>query len=287
MTPKFMDLSIIIVSWNTREALKNNLTQLLKSQGLSFEVFVVDNNSSDGTVEVLKAEFPQLNIIANSANHGFAKANNQALALAGGDFILLLNPDMLVDDQTTLAKALAWLKSNPQAWVAGFKLLDSTGQILPQVRRFPTLADQLAIILKLPHLFPSLLNRYIVKDFDYEQASAVDSIRGSFFFIRRETLQKVGRLDERFFVWFEEVDYCRRVYQAGAEVWYAPVASATDLVGQSFGLLPRPQAQRYFRASQLSYFQKWHPTWQGLILQVAWLFSSLAMTIFNLIKRKN
>lgn len=287
MTPKFMDLSIIIVSWNTREALKNNLTALLKSQGLSFEVFVVDNNSSDGTVEVLKAEFPQLNIIANSANHGFAKANNQALALAGGDFILLLNPDMLVDDQTTLAKALAWLKSNPQAWVAGFKLLDSTGQILPQVRRFPTLADQLAIILKLPHLFPSLLNRYIVKDFDYERASAVDSIRGSFFFIRRETLQKVGRLDERFFVWFEEVDYCRRVYQAGAEVWYAPVASATDLVGQSFGLLPRPQAQRYFRASQLSYFQKWHPTWQGLILQVAWLFSSLAMTIFNLIKRKN
>lgn len=287
MTPKFMDLSIIIVSWNTREALKNNLTALLKSQGLSFEVFVVDNNSSDGTVEVLKAEFPQLNIIANSANHGFAKANNQALALAGGDFILLLNPDMLVDDQTTLAKALAWLKSNPQAWVAGFKLLDSTGQILPQVRRFPTLADQLAIILKLPHLFPSLLNRYIVKDFDYEQASAVDSIRGSFFFIRREALQKVGRLDERFFVWFEEVDYCRRVYQAGAEVWYAPVASATDLVGQSFGLLPRPQAQRYFRASQLSYFQKWHPTWQGLILQVAWLFSSLAMTIFNLIKRKN
>jgi len=287
MTPKFMDLSIIIVSWNTREALKNNLTQLLKSQGLSFEVFVVDNNSSDGTVEVLKAEFPQLNIIANSANHGFAKANNQALALAGGDFILLLNPDMLVDDQTTLAKALAWLKSNPQAWVAGFKLLDSTGQILPQVRRFPTLADQLAIILKLPHFFPKLLSRYIIKDFDYEQASAVDSIRGSFFFIRREALQKVGRLDERFFVWFEEVDYCRRVYQAGAEVWYAPVASATDLVGQSFGLLPRPQAQRYFRASQLSYFQKWHPTWQGLILQVAWLFSSLAMTIFNLIKRKN
>ncbi len=287
MTPKFMDLSIIIVSWNTREVLKNNLTALLKSQGLSFEVFVVDNNSSDGTVESLKAEFPQLNIIANSANHGFAKANNQALALAGGDFILLLNPDMLVDDQTTLAKALAWLKSNPQAWVAGFKLLDSTGQILPQVRRFPTLADQLAIILKLPHLFPSLLNRYIVKDFDYERASAVDSIRGSFFFIRREALQKVGRLDERFFVWFEEVDYCRRVYQAGAEVWYAPVASATDLVGQSFGLLPRPQAQRYFRASQLSYFQKWHPAWQGLILQAAWLFGSLAMTIFNLIKRKN
>ncbi len=286
MTPKFMDLSIIIVSWNTREVLKNNLTALLKSQGLSFEVFVVDNNSSDGTVEVLKAEFPQLNIIANSANHGFAKANNQALALAGGDFILLLNPDMLVDDQTTLAKALAWLKSNPQAWVAGFKLLDSTGQILPQVRRFPTLADQLAIILKLPHFFPKLLSRYIIKDFDYEQASAVDSIRGSFFFIRREALQKVGRLDERFFVWFEEVDYCRRVYQAGAEVWYAPVASATDLVGQSFGLLPRPQAQRYFRASQLSYFQKWHPAWQLLILKLAWVFSNLGLKFISFVRTK-
>lgn len=274
-----MDLSIIIVSWNCRQALAANLQALKTSQGLSFEVFVVDNNSSDGTVEMISHDFPEVTLIANSVNHGFAHACNQALAIAQGDFILLFNPDMLISEQS-LSHALTWLKANPQAWVAGFKLLDTKGQIIKQVRRFPSLWDQLAIVLKIPHFASRVLKHYIVDNFNYEQASAVDSIRGSFFFIRRSTLDRVGLLDERFFVWFEEVDYCRRVYQAGGQVWYSPASMATDLVGQSFKLLPRSKAQTYFRDSQLKYFAKWLPAWQGIILRLAWLliapFTALA-----------
>ncbi|HRH22017.1 MAG TPA: glycosyltransferase, partial [bacterium] len=126
-----------------------------------------------------------------------------------------------------------------------------------------------------------VLNKYIVEDFDYEQASVVDSIRGSFFFIRREALEKLGGLDEQFFVWFEEVDYCRRVYQAGGEVWYSPAASATDLVGQSFKLLSRGKAQEYFRDSQLKYFRKWQPGWQVFILRIGWAVSNFLVWIFK------
>ncbi len=278
MTQCYMDLSIIIVSWKSCDKLKNNLTKLMASQGLSFEVFVVDNTSADGTVEMIKSDFPQVNLIANKENFGFAKANNQALKLTQGDFVLLLNPDMLVDEHS-LSNALVWLRANPQAWVTGFKLLDQNGQVIKQVRRFPKLLDQLAIVLKIPHFAPSVLQNYIVEDFNYEQASAVDSIRGSFFFIRREAIESLGGLDERFFVWFEEVDYCKRVYQAGGEVWYSPAASATDLVGQSFKLLTRGKAQEYFRDSQLKYFSKWQPRWQFWVLRSGWIISNFVVCL--------
>ncbi len=252
----------------------------MASQGLSFEVFVVDNNSADNTVEMIKNNFPEVHLIANKENLGFAKANNQALKLTQGDFVLLLNPDMLLSEYS-LSQALAWLRANPQAWVTGFKLLDQSGQVIKQVRRLPKLLDQLAIVLKIPHFAPSVLNNYIIENYNYEQASAVDSIRGSFFFIRREALEKLGGLDEQFFVWFEEVDYCRRVYQAGGEVWYSPAASATDLVGQSFKLLSRGKAQEYFRDSQLKYFRKWQPGWQVFILRIGWAVSNFLVWIFK------
>ena len=280
MTQCYMDLSIIIVSWKSCDKLKNNLTKLMASQGLSFEVFVVDNTSADGTVEMIKNDFPQVNLIANKENFGFAKANNQALKLTQGDFVLLLNPDMLVDEHS-LSNALVWLRANPQAWVTGFKLLDQNRQVIKQVRRFPKLLDQLAIVLKIPHFAPNVLNNYIIENYNYAQASAVDSIRGSFFFIRRAAIEKLGGLDEQFFVWFEEVDYCRRVYQAGGEVWYSPATTATDLVGQSFKLLSRGKAQEYFRDSQLKYFRKWQPLWEVFILRISWTIGSFLVWLFR------
>ncbi len=269
-----MDLSVITVAWNSCDKLRNNLTNLLASEGLTFEVFVVDNASSDGTADMVQNEFPQVNLIKNTANLGFAKANNQAIKLSTGDFVLLLNPDMEVDDKT-LARAVAWLRAKPESLVTGFKLLDTKGQLIEQVRKFPTLLDQLFIVLKIPHFFPSLKERTIIADFDYDQESKVDSIRGSFFFIRRRAIEEIGLLDERFFIWFEEVDYCKRVHQAGGQVWYSPAVSAIDLIGQSFIQLPRTQAQKYFRDSQLKYFAKWHPIWQKQILSISWLISGI------------
>lgn len=281
-----MKLSIIIVSWKVRDKLNNNLTALFKSQAdFEWEVLVVDNNSQDGTVEMVKQDFPQVKLIANNDNLGFAKANNQAIKEATGEFVLLLNPDMLVAVDT-LAKMVAWMEARPSAWVAGCHLVDEHGKTIPQVRCFPRLIDQLVVAAKIAHIYPAVLNKYLRRDFDYSQEAKVDSLRGSFFMIRRSCLDQVGLLDERFFVWFEEVDYCRRVKEAGGEVWYTPVAQATDLVGQSFAQWPTARAQVIFKDSQLKYFSKWQPGWQVLILRLGWLIGNALMAVAGLFKMK-
>lgn len=283
-----MDLSIIIVSWKVKDKLRENLTALFaSSRAISFEVFAVDNNSADGTVEMLRNEFSEVHpvksspgegrdatfhgvkAIANAENFGFAKANNQAIKEARGDFVLLLNPDMKIQPDS-LVKMIEWMRSNSQASVAGCHLVNEQGETIKHVRRFPRVWDQLAIILKLPHIFPKILDDYIVADFDYGKPAKVDSIRGGFFMMRKEMIQKIGLLDERFFVWFEEVDYCRRVKEAGGEVWYTPAAKCTDYVGQSFKQVPRGTTQKYFRDSMLKYFKKWHPVWEYSVLGIAW-----------------
>lgn len=278
-----MSLSVIIVSWNVKEKLKKNLDALFKSEGdFGFEVFVVDNDSKDGSVKMVKNNFPEVKLIANKENLGFSKANNQAIKQAKGDFILLLNPDMQVQEDT-LDKMIKWMKENKQASVTGCKLVNEKGEIVSHVRRFPRFLDQLAIVLKLPHIFPGVLNKYLIKDFDYSKESKVDSIRGSFFMIRREMIENIGGLDERYFIWFEEVDYCKQVYQNGGEVWYAPFATCVDHVGQSFSQVNRMTTQRYFRDSMLKYFKKWHPAWQYWILRGAW---GIVFLVLKIVKKK-
>jgi len=270
-----MDLSIIIVSWNVKDKLRENLQALFKSEGdFKFEVFVVDNNSEDGSGGMVAAEFPDVLLLVNPANLGFSKANNQAIKLASGKFILLLNPDMRVYPDT-LKNILTWAENNTQATVCGCKLIDTKGNIIKQARRFPKFRDQLLITLKVPHCFPEAVNKYLNAKFDYEAAAKVDSIRGAFFLINREQYKKISGsdqplLDERYFIWFEEVDFCRRVYQLGGEVWYTPVAKCLDYGGASFSQVKRGKAQEYFRASMLKYFQKWGKSWEHVLLKAAW-----------------
>ena len=270
-----MDLSIIIVSWKVKDKLRDNLTALFGSQGdFKFEVFVVDNNSGDGSAAMIETEFPDVHLIANSDNLGFARANNQALKLAAGRFILLLNPDMRVQPDT-LKNVLSWAEKNPQATVIGCKLVNERGEIVKQVRRFPRFFDQFLIAWKIPHLLPGAVSQYLCADFNYETMARVDSIRGAFFLINRANYQKIsglGRplLDERYFIWFEEVDFCRQVYQLGGEVWYTPAAICLDYVGQSFKQVKRGQGQKYFSASMLQYFQKWGKRWEYVVLKITW-----------------
>jgi GT2 family glycosyltransferase len=222
---------------------------------------------------MVKNEFPSVKLMINAENFGFAKANNQALRLCSGqaksEFVLLLNPDMKVFPDT-LVNMVNWMRGNKQASVAGCHLVDEKGNTIKHVRKFPRLSDQFAVTLKLPHLFSGVLNDYLRVDFDYNQPSKVDSIRGGFFMLRRETIEKIGLLDERFFVWFEEVDYCRMVKVGGGQVWYTPVAKCVDYVGQSFAQVKKETTQKYFRDSMLKYFKKWHPAWQYWILKIVW-----------------
>lgn len=264
-----MDLSIIIVSWNVKDKLKDNLRALYASQHVDFEVFVVDNNSEDGSIEMVKKEYPQVKLIANQENLGFARANNQAIKQASGKYILLLNPDMRVFDDT-LSNMISWMNRYEKAWVAGCRLIDENSKIIKHVRRFPAFFDQLAIILKIPHVIPGILNSYLRNDFDYKKSAPVDSIRGGFFMIKREALKSVGLLDEKYFLWFEEVDYCRRVKKVGGEVWYTDAAECIDLVGQSFKQVDTGVKQKYFRDSMLVYFKKWRPGYEYWLLKSAW-----------------
>ena len=279
-----MDLSIIIVSWNVREKLKENLAALFSGRGdFSFEVFVVDNNSHDASAEMVKKDFSRVKLIANKDNLGFAKANNQAIRQAAGDFILLLNPDARVK-ANTIKNMLEWMRANKQASVAGCHLIDEHNNTIKHVRRFPGVWDQLAIVLKLPHLFPWILKKYLRLDFDYSRAAKVDSIRGGFFMIRRAAGTPL--LDERYFLWFEEVDFCRAIKKAGGEVWYTPAAECVDYVGQSFKQVRRLTTQKYFRDSQLAYFKKWHPVWQYRILKLFWPVGLLIARFLGKIKLK-
>ena len=265
-----MNLSIIIVSWNVRDKLKENLKALYQSKGdFTFEIFVIDNNSQDASAEMVAQEFPAVKLIINNENVGLSRAIHQAKDKISGDFILLLNPDNQVLPDT-LINMLQWMKKHEQAWVAGCRLIDEQGKTVNHVRRFPTLSDQLAIVLKLPHLFPKMLKKYLYEDFDYTQAAIVDSIRGAFFLIRKEATAKIGLWDTRYFIWFEEVDYCLQVKKAGGEVWYTPAAKCIDHVGQSFKQVDTLKKQRYIKESMLKYFKKWHPAWEYWILRLAW-----------------
>ncbi|MFA5420753.1 MAG: glycosyltransferase family 2 protein [Patescibacteria group bacterium] len=285
-----MDLSIIIVSYNVKEKLRENLRNLFQSEGdFSFEVFVVDNDSRDGSAKMVEEEFPQVKLIKNDENLGFSRANNIAIKESKGDFLLLLNPDMQVFPDT-LKKSLEFAKNNSQAIVSSCCLVDEKNIVIKHIRLFPKLFDQLMIVLKVPHIFPSVLNSYLKPNFDYSKSQKVDSVRGSFFMINKEGYNRTSKkdlplLDERYFIWFEEVDFCKQVYNLGGEVWYNSNTRCLDYVGQSFSLLKTGVTQRYFRDSMLKYFKKWKPSYEYLILKIFWPLGIFLSFIFSFVKR--
>jgi hypothetical protein len=274
-----------------KERLITNLESIFASDGgVRFEVIVVDNASADGSVEMVRHKFPQVHLVTNCDNLGFAKACNQGIVMSSGRYALLLNPDMRIFSDT-LSKLVSWLDKNPQAIVCGGKLVDEKGKIVPHVRRFPRLSDQLVVTLKLGKIFPRLLDRYLCSDFNYTKMSPVDSIRGSFFCINKFEFGKISGshlplLDEGYFIWFEEVDFCRQIKDMGGQVWYYPGAKALDYVGASFSQVNLRRKQGYFRSSMLRYFGKWNSGWEKAVLYLAWVVSDLAIMVISIWKRK-
>lgn len=260
------DLAVVIVSWNVKDAVLDNLRSVFGSMpSPSLDVVLVDNASQDGTVDAVLRAHPQVKIIANQENLGFAKGCNQGIQAANARHVLLLNPDMRVEPDA-LARTVNYLDLCPEVGVLGPKLLNSHGKPMHHLRRFPTIKDQVANLLKLPHLFPELMRRYHGRDLNLEMEQSVDSVRGAYFAINRSALNKVGVLDERYFLWFEEVDYCKRVKMAGLEVRYVPGIVAHDLVGRSFAKRGLLWKQKVFIRSLIEYFKKWHPGWQVWML---------------------
>ena len=255
-----MDLSIIIVNWNTKDLLRTCLNSIFeKTRGVTFEVFVIDNASKDGSVEMIRQNFPNVRLIANSQNKGFAAANNQGIQLSRGANVVLLNPDTeLIEDSLTLL--VTFMEHHRNCGICGCHLLNPDRSHQSSVRRFPTFPDQLLILLKIHHLFPntSIFQRYQAHDMDYTKAQSVDQVMGACFLVKRVVFEKIGLLDQRFFNWFEEVDFCKRAKGAGYSIWYTGDTSMIHHYGQSFGqLLPLPK-QKMWNRSLRYYFYKHH-----------------------------
>lgn len=284
-----MDVSVVIVNWKVRDLLKRCLDSVFReTKEAEFEVFVVDNDSRDGSVEMVAKEYPDAELIASSENLGFAAANNLAMERSCGDLILLLNPDTELKGDS-ISKMVVFMRSAPDAGICGPKLLNPDGSLQKSVRRFPDLLSQAMVMLKLHRLFPGSgpMRRYLADGFDYGQASRVEQVMGAAFMIRRSVMGKIGPLDGRYYIWFEEVDYCRRTADAGYEVWYTPDAEVLHHGGESFAQELGPVKQGMFNASMRTYFRKHHGMLSYLTLIALHPLSMVFAWASSLFKPKN
>lgn len=272
-----MDVSFVIVSWNVRELLGRALRSIqADAADYSCEIIVVDNASHDGTVEMLRAEFPTVRVIANAENAGFTRGNNQALAQAQGRFMFLLNPDTELAPGAT--QALAQFMDAPEnagVGIVGPQLVYSDGSVQSSRRRFPKFSTALAESTVVQQWFPrsSTLDDFYMRDMPDDVTQDVDWIVGAALFVRRELYEQIGGLDERFFMYSEELDWCLRTKQArnvqtGAawRVVYFPGARVMHYEGKSS---EQALAQRdiYFHSSKVRYFKKHHGELRGELLR--------------------
>ena len=232
-----MDLSVIIVNYNVRQFVLQTLHSVYQSEldGLSMEVIVVDNNSSDGSVDVIREYYPQAKVIANKDNPGFSKANNQGIEVSTGEFVLLLNPDTVVEENT-LALSVAKMKSDKSIGALGVKMIDGTGAFLPESKRsFPTPWNSLTKLLGLSSLFSKskVMGGYNLTYLDENKTHDIDVLCGAFMMMRRSALDKSGLLDEDFFMYGEDIDLSYRIKKAGYRILYFPETQIIHYKGES------------------------------------------------------
>lgn len=282
------DLSIVTVNWKVADLVDELLGSIAANkEDLSIEVYVVDNDSRDHIEDVIakfraRSDVP-VTLIRNDRNLGFAKANNQAIRRCSGRVVALLNPDTRVT-KGALKRMMEWMATRPDVGIAGPKLLNTDGTLQESVRRFPRLLDQALILLKLQHLWPSAppFKAYLAQGFDYGKEQDVDQLMGAALFVRRKVFESVGLLDERYFIWFEEVDFCKRAKKAGWGVVYVPTVQVIHHGGKSFAQAMTLKKQRYFTSSMGKYFRKHHGAWTMLVLALPMLIGLLAASTLSL-----
>lgn len=249
-----MDLSIIIVNYNVKEFLQNLIHSIEKaSANISKEIIIVDNASDDGSVEFLKDKFPQVKLIANKKNLGFGKANNIGLTEAKGDFLLLLNPDTIVAEDT-LDEMLRFFSVNSKAGLAGCKILNPDGSLQLACRRgFPGPWTSFTKVTGLSTLFPKnkIFAKYNLTYLDENQTYEVDAISGSFMMMRREVYEKVGGFDEQFFMYGEDLDLCYRIQKAGFKVFYVHSTQIIHYKGESTKRSSLDETKVFYNAMHL------------------------------------
>lgn len=229
-------LSVVIVNYNVKHFIEQCLFSVLKaSENIACEVFVVDNNSVDGSVTLIQEKFPQVNLIVNKTNTGFSVANNQALKIAKGEYVLLLNPDTVVQEDT-FSKILAFMDVHPEAGGLGVKMLDGQGNFAPESKRgLPTPEVAFYKMFGFARFFPKSkrFGKYHLSYLSENELSEIDVMSGAFMLIRKTVLDKIGFLDETFFMYGEDIDLSYRIKKAGYKNYYFPDTQIIHYKGES------------------------------------------------------
>jgi hypothetical protein len=273
-------ISVVIVSWNVRDLLRQCLQAVLAQTG-RHQVIVVDNASTDGTLEMLRADFPEILIVANRENRGYTGGNNQGFQLASGKYILVLNPDTRLQPGAIVTMQ-AFLEGHPAVAVVGPRLLWPDGSVQSSRRRFPTLMIDLlenAVVQRF-WAVNVVLNRYYCNDLPNDVPQPVDWVVGACIMLRREVVEQIGGFDEGYFMYSEEADWCFRAKAAGWEVWHLPEAAIIHYHGKSSeqNLLAR---ENRFQDSRARFLAKHRGRWQAVIFRL-FLMATYAIELAGL-----
>jgi GT2 family glycosyltransferase len=253
-------VSVIVVTWNAMRYVEECLESLQRDHELSIEIIVVDNASTDQTPQLIAQKFPQVMLIRNQENLGFAKGNNIGIAHSRGKYLFLINSDVNVPSGC-IGKLLSFVEANPRVGVAGPQMLGPTGSVRRSTMRFPTIWNSLCRALALDSLFRGRrwAGGYLMSDFDHKHTREVEVLNGWFWVVRRKALDEVGLLDERFFMYGEDIDWCFRFHKAGWKLMFCADASAIHYGGASSAAAP----VRFYIEMQKASFQYWgkHHGW--------------------------
>lgn len=282
-------VSVIIVSYNVSRFLENLLASLRRALSeMKSEIIVVDNSSDDDTVDFLKRSYPDIKLIENQTNVGFGRANNQGVRAAEGEYLLLINPDSVVQENT-LREMVHFMKNHPEAGAAGCKILNANGTLQKACRRsFPTPWVALSKIFGLSALFPKskLFGRYNLTFLNPDTVHEVDAISGSFMFMRKEVFEEVGGFDEDYFMYGEDIDLCFKIKQVNYKVCYNPNTSVIHFKGESTRRSNINRTYEFYRAMSIFVGKRYGPdTFLSRSLRFAIFLNRQMQSFFTLLKR--
>lgn len=264
-----MDVSIIVVNWNTKDLLAKCLRCVQQTvKKVSYEILVVDNNSTDGSQDMMRQDFPDVTLIANSQNGGFAKANNQAMHVSKGRYVLLLNSDAFVKENT-IDYMVAFMDEHPEAGMAGCKLLYEDGRLQPSSTSFPTLETEFYMATRLDKIFPKspTFGKYLMTYWNFDSVRDVDIIMGAFMLVRASAITQVGHMDESYFMYSEEADWCYRFKKAGWKIYFVPDVETIHIWWGS-GRKVRVEMHIQMYKSKVFFFRKNYGAFPSQILKV-------------------
>lgn len=277
-----LEVSVIIVNLNTKDLLRDCLTSVREEASpVSLEVLVIDNGSTDGSVEMIQKEFPQVRLFVNSMNEGFAAPNNRGMKEAGGDFVFLLNSDTVVMPGA-IQELLHFMKRTDDAGACGPKLVYPDGSLQRSVKGFPTLWTHACDMLGLDRLFPNsqLFGKGEMAYFNYDTSAEVDHVMAAAFLVRRQAVSQVGMLDERFRIYYNDMDWCYRMKQQSWKIYYVPTAQVVHYLGRTVAQVNKDFSHfQQLHDNVMLFYRKHYGRWSIVVYKLLLCFGFSLRTV--------